>query len=59
MEGAEEKVVEGEGRSPALKATESSLDFILSVEGSHWKVLSREVMWSLKDHPHGCVANRL
>lgn len=30
----------------ALKATERSLDFILTVEGSHWEVLSTEVVWS-------------
>lgn len=51
--GSRREVVEGEGRSPALKATESTLDSILSREGSHWKVLNRVVMWSLKDHPHG------
>lgn len=42
--GSRREVVEGEGRSPALKATESTVDSILSIEGSHWKVLSRAVM---------------
>lgn len=32
--GSRREVVEGEGRSPALKATESTLDSILSIEGN-------------------------